>query len=60
MDTPLPTGASLMMLAYAAAQAAAPGYLVLHRVGEFYEVLGPDAGRLPRAWHPANTATPEE
>jgi len=38
-----------MMLAYAAAQAAAPGYLVLYRVGEFYEVLGPDAATVSRA-----------
>ncbi len=29
-----------MVVAYAAARAAAPGYLVLHRVGEFYEALG--------------------
>ena len=43
MDTASPPGASPMMFAYAAAQAAAPGYLVLYRVGEFYEVLGPDA-----------------
>lgn len=49
MDTAPPLGASPMMLAYAAAQAAAPGYLVLYRVGEFYEVLGPDAATASRA-----------
>jgi DNA mismatch repair protein MutS len=38
-----------MMLAYAAAQIAAPGYLVLYRVGEFYEVLGQDAATVSRA-----------
>ena len=37
------------MLAYAAAQTAAPGYLVLYRVGEFYEVLGQDAATVSRA-----------
>ena len=49
MDTAPPLGASPMMLAYAAAQAAAPGYLVLYRVGEFYEVLGPHAQTVSRA-----------
>lgn len=42
-------GASPMMTAYAAAQAAAPGHLVLYRVGEFYEVLGQDAATVSRA-----------
>ena len=37
------------MFAYAAAQAAAPGYLVLYRVGEFYEVLGQDAATVSHA-----------
>ncbi len=37
------------MFAYAAAQAAAPGYLVLYRVGEFYEVLGRDAATVSHA-----------
>ena len=37
------------MFAYAAAQAAAPGYLVLYRVGEFYEVLGQDAATVAHA-----------
>ena len=38
-----------MMLAYAAARAAAPGYLVFYRVGEFYEVLADDAASVSRA-----------
>ena len=38
-----------MMVAYAAAQAAAPCHLVLYRVGEFYEVLGQDAAIVSRA-----------
>ncbi len=37
-----------MMLAHAAARAAAPGHLVLYRVGEFYEVLGDDATLVSR------------
>ena len=37
-----------MVVAYAAARAAAPGYLVLYRVGEFYEVLQEDAATVSR------------
>ena len=37
-----------MVVAYAAAQAAAPGHLVLYRVGEFYEVLDQDAATVSR------------
>ena len=37
-----------MVVAYAAARAAAPGHLVLYRVGEFYEVLGDDAATVSR------------
>jgi DNA mismatch repair protein MutS len=37
-----------MMSLHAAARAAAPGHLVLYRVGEFYEVLGPDAAIVSR------------
>ena len=37
-----------MVAAYAAARAAAPGHLVLYRVGEFYEVLGDDAATVSR------------
>ena len=37
-----------MMSSHAAARAAAPGHLVLYRVGEFYEVLGPDAAIASR------------
>ncbi len=48
MDTPVPPNASPMMLAYAAARAAAPGHIVLYRVGEFYEVLGDDAAVVSR------------
>jgi len=48
MTTTLPLGKSPMMLAYAAAQAAAPGYLVFYRVGEFYEVLGSGAAIISR------------
>jgi hypothetical protein len=36
-----------MMSLHAAARAAAPGHLVLYRVGEFYEVLGPDRQSSP-------------
>jgi len=39
------SGPSPMMQAHAAVRAAAPGHLVLYRVGEFYEVLGDDARR---------------
>ncbi|MGI4943008.1 MAG: hypothetical protein ACRYHQ_20985, partial [Janthinobacterium lividum] len=49
MNTAATLGASPMMLAYAAAQAAAPTHLVLYRVGEFYEVLGRDAATVSRA-----------
>jgi DNA mismatch repair protein MutS len=49
MDMPTPSNASPMMLAHAAARAAAPGYLVLYRVGEFYEVLFDDAIVVSRA-----------
>ena len=38
-----------MMAAHAQASAAAPGYLVLYRVGEFYEILGSDAPIASRA-----------
>ncbi|MBC8093044.1 MAG: hypothetical protein H7Y15_14105, partial [Pseudonocardia sp.] len=38
-----------MMASYAAARAAAPGHLVLYRVGEFYEVLAEDAAVVSRA-----------
>ena len=48
MDTAAPPGASPMMTAHAAARAAAPGHLVLYRVGEFYEVLGEDAATVSR------------
>ena len=37
-----------MMSLHATARAAAPGHLVLYRVGEFYEVLGPDAAIVSR------------
>ena len=40
---------SPMMAAHAAAVAAAPGHLVLYRVGEFYEVLHGDALTASRA-----------
>src|SRR4051812_42101211 len=43
MNTIVTPPPSPMMLAHAAAVAAAPGHLVLYRVGEFYEVLGADA-----------------
>ncbi|MDO9714180.1 DNA mismatch repair protein MutS, partial [Paracraurococcus lichenis] len=42
-------GPSPMMQAYAGVRAAAPGHLVLYRVGEFYEVLGDDAAVVSRA-----------
>ena len=48
MDTVATLGTSPMMLAYAAAQAAAPDHLILYRVGEFYEVLGRDAFLVSR------------
>jgi DNA mismatch repair protein MutS len=43
MDLSAPPNASPMMVAYAAARRAAPGHVVLYRVGEFYEVLLDDA-----------------
>ena len=49
MNVPSPLNASPMMIAYAAACAAAPEYLVLYRVGEFYEVLFDDAAVVSRA-----------
>ena len=49
MDAPVPPNTSPMMLAHAAARAAAPGHLVLYRVGEFYEVLLDDATTVSRA-----------
>ena len=36
------------MVAYAAARASAPGYIVFYRVGEFYEVLQDDAATVSR------------
>jgi len=48
MDIPVPPQGSPMVAAYAAARAAAPGHLVLYRVGEFYEVLGDDAATVSR------------
>ncbi len=48
MNVAAQPGASPMVLAYAAAQAAAPGHLVLYRVGEFYEVLHGDAATVSR------------
>ena len=48
MNAAEPRGPSPMMLAYAAAQATASGHIVLYRVGEFYEVLGRDAGTVSR------------
>ncbi|MBL6082518.1 DNA mismatch repair protein MutS [Belnapia sp. T18] len=38
-----------MMQAYAALRTAAPDHLILYRVGEFYEILGPDAQAVSRA-----------
>jgi DNA mismatch repair protein MutS len=49
MDLSAPPNASPMMVAYAAARTAAPGHLVLYRVGEFYEVLLDDAVVVSRA-----------
>jgi len=46
MDMTIAPEASPMVVAYAAARAAAPGHLVLYRVGEFYEVLGDDAATV--------------
>lgn len=48
MDVVAQLEASPMVLAYAAARAAAPGYLVLYRVGEFYEALLEDAATVSR------------
>ena len=42
-------GMSPMMFAYAAAQAAAPGRLVLYRLGQFNEVLGRAAATVSQA-----------
>ena len=41
-------GASPMVVAYKAIQAALPGHLVLYRVGEFYEILLNDAVTVSR------------
>ena len=49
MDAPSSSRTGGMMSLHAAASAAAPGHLVLYRVGEFYEVLGPDAAIVSRA-----------
>src|SRR5690348_13435706 len=49
MTTTMASGPSPMMQAHAAVLAAAPGHLVLYRVGEFYEVLGDDASVVSRA-----------
>src|ERR1700722_3085200 len=49
MDLSPTLNASPMMVAHAAACAAAPGHLVLYRVGEFYEVLLDDAVVVSRA-----------
>jgi DNA mismatch repair protein MutS len=49
METPPSSRAGGMMALHAAAREAAPGYLVLYRIGEFYEVLGPDATIVSRA-----------
>lgn len=44
-----PPSAGGLVASYAAARAAAPGHLVLYRVGEFYEVLAGDAAVVSRA-----------
>src|SRR4051794_210137 len=49
MNAAIASGPSPMMQVHAAARAAAPGHLVLYRVGEFYEVLGDDAPVVSRA-----------
>jgi DNA mismatch repair protein MutS len=49
VNAPVPPNTSPMMLAHAAARVAAPGHLVLYRVGEFYEVLLDDAATVSRA-----------
>lgn len=46
-EVPAPSAVGMMKL-HAAARAAAPGYVVLYRVGEFYEVLGQDAAVVSR------------
>ena len=48
MEAPPSSQTGGMMSLHAAARAAAPGHLVLYRVGEFYEVLGPDAAIVSR------------
>ncbi len=48
MDGAVPATASPMVQAYAASRAAAPGHLVLYRVGEFYEILFDDAATVSR------------
>ena len=48
MEAPPSSHTGGMMSLHAAARAAAPGHLVLYRVGEFYEVLGPDAAIVSR------------
>jgi len=48
MEAPPSSRIGGMMSLHAAARAAAPGHLVLYRVGEFYEVLGPDAAIVSR------------
>ena len=48
MEVPPSSRTGGMMSLHAAARAAAPGHLVLYRVGEFYEVLGPDAAIVSR------------
>src|SRR4051794_2892584 len=49
MTVHTPVGASPMVVAYAVAKSAASGFLVIYRVGEFYEVLGGDAAVVARA-----------
>ncbi len=48
MNLAAPPSASPMVVAYAVAQAAAPGHLVLYRVGEFYEALHQNAATVSR------------
>ena len=47
MDAVPSPAPSPMIAAYAEACAAAPGYLVLYRVGEFYEILHQAAATAP-------------
>lgn len=49
MDAAATSSASPLVAAYATARAAAPGHLVLYRVGEFYEILHEDAAIVSRA-----------